>query len=86
MQTSGKYSVTLTAEQRRQVWDIVDEGEFDTPGAVLREALRAWLAARSDDPVGRIPPMNRSFKRRRTDIPDPYERVDLMFDARDAKA
>ena len=86
MEASGKFSVTLTADQRRRVWEIVESGDFDTPGAVLREALRAWLEAREDGE--RLRPMPRSFarKRHRPPTPEPFERVDLLFDAHDAKA
>ena len=86
MTASGKISVALTAEELSRIRGIVAAGDFDSPAEVLREALKSWLANRCEDIRPRSG-FGRSFGRRRDDPPpDIFERVDLLFDARDAKA
>jgi Arc/MetJ-type ribon-helix-helix transcriptional regulator len=91
MRASGKISVALTADQLGRVWDAVECGEFDSPGAVLREALLAWLDARTEA-AGRHAAISRRIGRSFGGAADglqpaePAERVELLFDARDAKA
>lgn len=86
MKASGKISVALTAEELSRVRGIVDAGAYDTPAEVLREALRVWLAWRCADTRPQTA-FGRRFGRRREDPPvEIFERVDLLFDAGDAKA
>ena len=88
MRRSGKISVALPSLEASQVRAIVEAGEFTSSAAVLREALRAWLRRRALH-AGRhgINSLGRSFAERQ-DLPpaEASERVELMFDAGDAKA
>lgn len=84
MRASGKVSVALSVEQVRQVRQLVESGEFVSAGAVMREALRAWLHRRAASAGARARRPNRSFEE--THRVEPFERVELMFDAGDAKA
>jgi Arc/MetJ-type ribon-helix-helix transcriptional regulator len=87
MTASGKISVALTAEELSRIRGIVAAGAFDSPSDVLREALRYWLAERCADTRPQSA-FGRPFgHRRRGDPPaEIFERVDLLFDAGDAKA
>jgi Arc/MetJ-type ribon-helix-helix transcriptional regulator len=85
MSRSGKISVELTPQQLAQVRRIVGAGEFGSASALLREAVRSFLHRRvlhaGSHGVSRF---SRSLEARQ-DI-DPCERVELLFDAGDAKA
>jgi len=81
MKASGRVSVALSAEQLRQVSQIVQSGEFDSAGEVMREALRSWLHHRTARAGARLRRTGRTFIETQ-----PFERVELMFDAADAKA
>jgi Arc/MetJ-type ribon-helix-helix transcriptional regulator len=83
MRASGKVSVALSAEQLRQVRHLVDAGEFASASAVMREALRVWLHRRAASAGARARRPNRTFAENHI---EPFERVELMFDAGDAKA
>ena len=87
MTASGKISVALTAEELSRVRGIVEAGAYDSPADVLRAALRSWLAQRCQD-IRPQAALGRSFAERRRHVPpaEPLERVDLLFDAGDAKA
>jgi Arc/MetJ-type ribon-helix-helix transcriptional regulator len=82
MSRSGKISVALPREQLTQLKDVVEAGEYGSAAAAVREAVRAWLHRR-----GVRAQAGARFIRARIDMPpEPAERVELMFDARDAKA
>jgi Arc/MetJ-type ribon-helix-helix transcriptional regulator len=86
MRRSGKLSVTVPSDQMDQVRHIVDAGEFASPAAVIREALRAFLHRRAMH-AGQLGATRLSHTiEARLDAPEPFERVDLLFDAGDAKA
>jgi Arc/MetJ-type ribon-helix-helix transcriptional regulator len=87
-QPSGRLSLSLTPQQLSQVRRLVDAGEFASTAAVVREALRAWLHRRAlhggEHGAQRL---RRSFEARQDFAPaEPCERVELLFDAGDAKA
>jgi Arc/MetJ-type ribon-helix-helix transcriptional regulator len=87
MSRSGKISVELTPQQLAQVRRIVGAGEFGSAAALLREAVRTFLHRRAlhAGPHG-ASHFSRSIEARQ-DLPsDPCERVELLFDAGDAKA
>jgi len=84
MTASGKITVALAAEELSRIRALVAAGGYDSPADVLRAALRHWLAQPCADTRPQTP-FGRSFGRRRDDPPaDVFERVDLLFDARDA--
>ena len=88
MTGSGKMSVALSREQLAQVRQVVEAGEFDSAGAVMREALRVWLQRRAlHAGLYGSSRLTRSVQAR-LDTPsgEVCERVDLLFDATDAKA
>ena len=87
MSRSGKISVDLTPDQLSQVRRIVGAGEFASASAFLREAVRAFLHRRTlhAGPHGAVH-FSRSLEARQDLASDPCERVELMFDAGDAKA
>jgi Arc/MetJ-type ribon-helix-helix transcriptional regulator len=87
MSRSGKLSVDLTPEQLSQVRRIVQAGEFGSAAAVMREALKNWLHRRAlhAGPHG-AGHFARSLEARREALVEISERVELMFDAGDAKA
>jgi len=81
----ARISVELTAEELRQVGEVVSSGEFASSSAVLREALRFWLHEREEEAWRHGDcHMRHAFE----SLPDwlPHERVELLFDAADAKA
>jgi Arc/MetJ-type ribon-helix-helix transcriptional regulator len=87
MSRSGKISVDLTPDQLSQLRRIVGAGEFASAAAIVREAVRSFLHRRAlhAGPHG-ASHFSRSLEARQ-DIPtDPCERVELLFDAGDAKA
>jgi Arc/MetJ-type ribon-helix-helix transcriptional regulator len=87
MSRSGKISIELTPQQVSQVRRIVGAGEFASASALLREAVRAFLHRRAlhggPYSAGRF---SRSLEARQDLTADPCERVELLFDAGDAKA
>jgi Arc/MetJ-type ribon-helix-helix transcriptional regulator len=87
MSRSGKLSVDITPEQLSQVRHIVQAGEFGSAAAVMREALRNWLHRRAlhAGPHG-AGHFARSLEARHEAHVETSERVELLFDAGDAKA
>jgi Arc/MetJ-type ribon-helix-helix transcriptional regulator len=88
MSRSGKISVTLTSQQLSKIDRIVGSGEFASASEVVREAVRAWLARRPLH-AGRhgAAQFTRSIQARHgPSAAEPCERVELLFDAGDAKA
>jgi len=88
MRRFAKIAVSLSAEQLAQVRRVIDAGEFRSAADVMREALRSFLDRRRQH-AG--PPGAQRFSRslRARSIPpvgEAAERVELMFDAGDAKA
>jgi Arc/MetJ-type ribon-helix-helix transcriptional regulator len=88
MSRSGRISVNLPTTQLAQLRLAVDAGEFGSAAAVMREALRLWLHRRA-----LLAGQHGAQRLRRTlefrkDLPlsEPAERVELLFDAGDAKA
>jgi len=84
----SKLSVSLTPQQASQIQRVVDAGEFGSAAAVVREALRAWLSRRvlhggalSTQRLRRTLEARHEFA-----LGEPCERVELLFDAGDAKA
>ncbi|HEY2708200.1 MAG TPA: hypothetical protein VGI95_09115 [Caulobacteraceae bacterium] len=66
---------------------VVEAGEFTSSAAVIREAVRAFLHRRAlhAGALG-VSRLRRSLQARHEPLTEPVERVDLMFDAGDAKA
>jgi Arc/MetJ-type ribon-helix-helix transcriptional regulator len=79
----------VSRQQLLQVRRVVEAGEFTSAAAVVREALRSWLHRRTLH-AGRLGAtrLTRSLEARRNQHAqsEPRERVDLLFDAGDAKA
>jgi len=88
MARSRRISVELPAQQLLQIRSFVEVGEFPSSAAVVREALRAWLHRRALH-AGSLGAQRlaRSLEAMR-DLPvsESAERVELLFDAGDAKA
>ena len=86
MRRSGRVSIAIPREQIEQVRHIVEAGEFRSSAAVVREALRAFLHRRTlhagQHGTARLV---RTLQARLESV-EPAERVDLLFDAGDAKA
>jgi Arc/MetJ-type ribon-helix-helix transcriptional regulator len=88
MSRSGKISVGLSRHQLSQIRRIVDAGEFDSSAALVREAVRVWLHRRSLH-AGRLGAarLGQTLQVRQEVVAaESLERVELMFDAGDAKA
>jgi Arc/MetJ-type ribon-helix-helix transcriptional regulator len=88
MSRSGKISVELTPQQLSQLRSVVQGGEFRSAAAVVREALRAFLHRRAlhAGPHG-VSRFARSLEaRQEAHATEVSERVELLFDAGDAKA
>ena len=88
MSRSGKISVELTPQQLSLVRSIVQGGEFGSAAAVVREALRTFLHRRAlragSHGAARF---SRLLEARHDPHPaEVSERVELLFDAGDAKA
>jgi Arc/MetJ-type ribon-helix-helix transcriptional regulator len=87
MRRSGKLSVEVTPEQVSQVRRIVEAGEFSSAAALMREALRSFLHRRALHAgfhgAGRF---GRSLEALQESHLEVSERVELLFDAGDAKA
>ena len=86
MRRSSRLSIAIAREQIDQVRQLVEAGEFASSAAVLREALRAFLHRRAlhggQHGTARL---SRTLQARLESV-EPAERVDLLFDAGDAKA
>jgi len=91
MRRARRIGVALTPQQLLQIEAVVAAGEFTSGAAVVREAVRVWLRGRSLH-AGRIGAarFSRSLEARRAAAAathvEPLERVELLFDAGDAKA
>jgi len=88
MSRSGRISVELTTQQISQLRSIVQGGEFRSAAAVVREAVRVFLHRRAlhAGSLGATR-FTRSLEARQEAMaPELSERVELLFDARDAKA
>ena len=87
MSRSGKVSVELTPQQLSQVRRLVQAGEFASASALMREAVRTFLHRRAlhggAHGAGRF---SRLLDARHEALPEVSERVELLFDAGDAKA
>lgn len=85
---SRKISVILPSQQLAQVRRVVEGGEFGSAAEVVREALRVWLHRRALHAGGHgAQRFSRSLEaRHEPDHAQPAERVELLFDAGDAKA
>jgi Arc/MetJ-type ribon-helix-helix transcriptional regulator len=88
MRRSTKLSVSLTPQQISQLRRVVDAGEFGSAAAAVREAVRAWLHRRAlhggehgAQRLRRTLEAHQEFAHA-----EPHERVELLFDAGDAKA
>jgi Arc/MetJ-type ribon-helix-helix transcriptional regulator len=88
MSRSGKISVNLPTQQLAHVRLAVEAGEFGSAAAVMREALRLWLHRRALHAGQHGAARFRSSLQARQEAPigEPAERVELLFDAGDAKA
>jgi len=88
MRRSAKISVQVSIEQLAQVRRVVEAGEFGSAAEVVREALRAWLHRRTLHAGGHGAQRLRRTLEARQDYAhgEPSERVELLFDAGDAKA
>jgi Arc/MetJ-type ribon-helix-helix transcriptional regulator len=86
MRRSGRVSIAIPREQIEQLRGIVEAGEFASTAAVMREALRAFLHRRALH-AGQFGAtrLSRTLQARLETL-EPAERVDLLFDAGDAKA
>lgn len=86
MRRSSRVSIALPHDQLDQMRRIVEAGEFASSTAVIREALRAFLLRHAlhggQHGSARF---SRAIQARLESL-DPAERVDLLFDAGDAKA
>jgi Arc/MetJ-type ribon-helix-helix transcriptional regulator len=86
MSRSDKISAAVRRDELDQVRRLVEAGEYASSAAVLREALRAFLHRRTLH-AGQLGAarFSRTVQERLASL-EPSERVDLMFDAGDAKA
>jgi Arc/MetJ-type ribon-helix-helix transcriptional regulator len=88
MSRSGRLNVALPRQELHQIGQIVDAGEYASAAAVVREAVRAWLHRRTlhAGPHGATRLVRSMQERLDPAVTEPAERVDLLFDAGDAKA
>jgi len=87
MSRSGKVSVELSPEQLSQVRRMVQAGEFASASGLLREAVRSFLHRRALHAGAHgAARFSRSLEARHEAVPEMAERVELLFDAGDAKA
>ena len=86
MRRSGKMNIASPRDHIDQVRRLVDAGEFASSAAVVREALRSFLHRRAlhGGQFG-ASRLSRTLQARLEAL-EPAERVDLLFDAGDAKA
>ena len=85
MKRSRRLSIALPHDQIDQVRNLVEAGEFTSTSAVVREALRTFLHRRALH-AGQLGASRLSRTLQARLEGEPFERVDLMFDAGDAKA
>jgi Arc/MetJ-type ribon-helix-helix transcriptional regulator len=83
MGRSRRVSLEIATSDLMQVRRAVEAGEFASTAAVMREALRSWLERRSLH--GGHLGVSR-FSGSLEALAEPCERVELLFDAGDAKA
>ena len=84
MKRSRRLSVALPTEQTSHIRRIVDAGEFASASAVIREAVRTWLKRRTLHGGRHVAArLSRGVQAVR-EGPEPFERVELLFDAGDA--
>ncbi len=87
MSRSGKVTVELTPQQLSQMRRMIQSGEFGSASSLLREAVGSFLHRRAlhggAHVAGRF---SRSLEARHEALPEVSERVELLFDAGDAKA
>jgi len=83
-----KISVHLSSQQLSQIERAVRAGEFASRGAAVREALRTWLHRRALHAGAHgAYRFSRTLESRHDHAHvEPAERVELLFDAGDAKA
>lgn len=86
MRRSSRVSFALPVEQIDQVRRIVDGGEFASSAAVIREAVRAFLHRRELHAGQHGSARFSRAVQASLEALEPAERVDLLFDAGDAKA
>jgi Arc/MetJ-type ribon-helix-helix transcriptional regulator len=88
MKRSRRISIALPAAHHAKVRLMVESGEFRSAAAVAREALRLFLQRRSlrAGVLGaeRLRRVTASLQEAAS--AEPFERVELLFDAGDAKA
>ena len=88
MRRTAKVSVALPLDHLAQIRRAVETSEFASGAAVIREAVRAFLHRRALH-AGRhgAQRLSRSLEALRdAPVVEPAERVELLFDAGDAKA
>ena len=86
MRRSGKLNIAIPRDQIDQVRRLVDAGEFASSAAVVREALRSFLHRRTLHGGSHGATRLSRTLQARLEALEPAERVDLLFDAGDAKA
>ncbi|HEY3799051.1 MAG TPA: hypothetical protein VGL58_11910 [Caulobacteraceae bacterium] len=87
MSGSGKIVVAVEHDHLTLIQRIVAAGEFASPSEVIGEALRSWLHTHKlHGGAHSAERLRQSVRSWRGLPPEPVERVELMFDARDAKA
>ncbi|HVN00045.1 MAG TPA: hypothetical protein VMT68_07505 [Caulobacteraceae bacterium] len=88
MSRSGKINVALPPQHLLQLRRMVDAGEFGSTAEAVREAVKTFLQRRAlhAGSLG-MARFKRSLQaRQEAGYSEPVERVDLLFDAGDAKA
>ena len=86
MRRSSRLNIALPREQIDQVRRMVEAGEFASSAAVIREALRAFLHRHALHGGQHGSARFSRAIQARLESTEPAERVDLLFDAGDAKA
>ena len=90
MSAVGKIRVGLSASEMRRISDLVASGEFTSPSAVIHEALRSWFRERAEAAWLHGETCASTHRALGDDFTGetwtPHERVELLFDAADAKA
>lgn len=86
MRRSSRVSIALPRDQVDHVRRIVEAGEFASSAAVIREALRAFLHRHALHGGQHGTARFSRAVQARLEALEPAERVDLLFDAGDAKA
>ena len=86
MRRLGNLNIAIPRDQIDQVRRLVDAGEFASSAAVVREALRVFLHRRALHGGSHGATRLSRTLQARLEALEPAERVDLLFDAGDAKA